>query len=995
MSKPIFDIVVIAKNESQTLPRLVSSVKEFMDRGGNFWVLDTGSTDSTIEVAKNLGCKVEAVGDKFRIKIDKKLADKINKKFVVKGEAPVVNIGESLFDFASARNYIAGFANNDFIFTPDCDEVFTKFDINKIEECIKNGVEQLEYNFVFSHDSLGNPVIKFMHCKAYDRRKLKWQNIIHEILVGNANKQFLGEEFVYLEHYQNEKTNRTGYLKGLAVDCYNNPENDRNSHYFAREMMYNGRFKSAIKEFENHISMGRWPTESAQSMLYIGDCFKALGDFDEMFKWYSKSIDKEVRREPLMRLAEYYFFKNMYTQVIAYCEAALTVTQLPFYSNFQPYYENIPHELLYISYWWAGNKEKSKEHWEKAISYCPTNPKYVFDGKFYRQQIIDKISVVMPFKNKIKMTEECIASLIANTPNLGEIILVDDHSEEKWTMTHPLIKYHLNKGTMVTGAWNYGASLAKYNYICWCNNDLLFSPNWEIPLIKALDNDTWLVSPYHTAGIKVPEDFPVGKDRKTNMGGNKTGLSFLGSCFMMERKNWIKVGPIDERLKLWSGDNYIYESTIYDFGRQVKEIKESYIHHFVSQTINRTEANEVTKKDMDMFDKIYAERNWGKRSKHPELSWTTPEIDLRLKLPIKDITKMRVLNIGVGDCWSGLAKQLRNIKFKSLHMVDVYQPYLDEAMKMEWMAEEITFELKDGKAKYNWKDYDLVMIFDVLEHIEKEESIRIVNEIQQAGVKLLVFGPLENEPRHNSFGVASQDHISFWTQEDFNRLGLTTELLPDFHHEDGKTFPAIWAYNYSDDFYPKISFVLPTMGTRPEGLKRCLDSINNLNYPKDKIETIIKYDDINNRIGVPKLLKKGIEESTGEWVVFASDDTELTPQVIIEALKIGKDGFVAFNTGELLPDGGNRCEHFIIRKDVIAKIGEVFDCRYFHTAVDNLLSAKMDKLGIFVRAEKAIVNHYHFSKGATMDETYKIGWNEECVKHDRALLKEDLEKLNA
>ena len=1002
MNNMNFSVCLIARNEALTLPRMIGSLKEFQERGGEILLLDTGSTDNTVEVATSLGCKVQAVGDKFRIKIDKELADKINAKFIVEDEAPVVKEGESLFDFASARNYIAGFASNDMIATPDCDEIYTKLDLDKVQEVIKNGAEQLEYEFVFSHDDFGNPVIKFRHCKFYNRNKLKWVGVVHEVLSGQAKIQYLGEDIIKLEHYQNEKTNRSGYLKGLAIDCFQNPDNDRNSHYFAREMMYLGRFKSAIKEFKNHISMNRWPTEAAQSMMLVGDCYAHLNDHDEALKWYAKSFDKEARREPLMRMAEYYARNGMHRQVIAYAEAALSITQLPFYSNYQPYYEDVPHALLYISYWWNGDRVKSEEHWKKAIAFNPRNPKYIEEGRFYRKEVQekDKISVVMPFKNKVKMTEECIASLIANTPNLGEIILINDHSEEEWTGALPnIVKYFVNKGTMVTDAWNYGASLANYNYICWCNNDLFFSPNWEKPLIEALSNDVWVASPYHTAGLQLPADFPVGKNRKSNMEGNKSGLPFLGSCFMMEKKNWLKVGPIDERLKLWCGDNYIYESVINDFGRQVKEVKESYIHHLVSQSIDRIAVSEITKNDMRTFDKIYEERRWGEKSKHPELSWTKDTIDLRLKLPTKDLTKMKVLNIGVGDTWSAVAKQLRNLKFKQLDMVDVYQPYLDNASKLAWMAKDITFTLKDGKAKYNWKDYDLVTIFDVLEHIEKEESIRIVKEIQEAGVKLLVFGPLEEEPRKNDFekdgeSIKSQDHISFWTEEDFINLGLKTELLKGFHLEDGMTWDALWAYNYSDEpkepAEPKISFIIPTLG-RPEGLKRCTDSIKNLNYPRHKLEIIIEPDSFENRIGVPKLLKDGIMESTGEWIVFASNDTEFTPDSINEALKVGNGGFVAFNTGELSADGGNRNEHFMIRKDIIAKIGEVFDTDFYHCGVDNLLAAKMDKLGIFVRADRAIVKHYHFTKGAEMDKTYEVGWSH--VEEDRALLVKKLAEL--
>ena len=183
MNKPKFSFALIARNEEETLPRLVKSLKEFQERGGDIWVLDTGSTDNTIEVAKSLGCKVEAVGDKFRINIDEDLAKKINEKFVVEGEEPVVNAGESLFDFASARNYIADFPEVDWIWMPDCDEIFTKFNIDEIEKAISEpGVTGLEYQFIFSHSPDGKPVIQFLHSKMYNRRNEEWRGIIHEIL---------------------------------------------------------------------------------------------------------------------------------------------------------------------------------------------------------------------------------------------------------------------------------------------------------------------------------------------------------------------------------------------------------------------------------------------------------------------------------------------------------------------------------------------------------------------------------------------------------------------------------------------------------------------------------------------------------------------------------------------------------------------------------------------------------------------------------------------
>lgn len=403
-----FSIVLIARNESKTLPRMVASLKDYQERGGEILVLDTGSTDNTAQVARDLGCIVHEVGDKFRINIDEELANAINTKFIVGDENPVVKAGDSLFDFASARNYIADFASNDFIFTPDCDEIWTKFDIDIITQVIDQGAEQIEYQFVFSHDANGNPLIKFMHCKAYNRKKLKWVGIIHEVLVGDAKRVYLDESVCKLEHYQNIETNRSGYLKGLAVDCFKNPDNDRNSHYFAREMMYLGRFQSAIKEFKNHIAMDRWDQENAQSMLYIGDCYRDLGDKDEMLKWYLKAIDKcPEKREPLMRLAEYYFKQSKFKQVILFASAALEITQVPFYSNYQPYYEHLPHELLYVAYWWEGDKVKSKEHFDKAFAYCPTNQKYKDDMVFY----YPKVSILIPTLGREEGLKRCLDSI--------------------------------------------------------------------------------------------------------------------------------------------------------------------------------------------------------------------------------------------------------------------------------------------------------------------------------------------------------------------------------------------------------------------------------------------------------------------------------------------------------------------------------------------------------------------------------------------------------
>jgi len=249
MQTPNFSVVLIAKNESKTLPKAMKSLEEFTSRGGEVILLDTGSTDGTAELARSLGCVVTEVGEKFIKIIDKNLADNINEAFVRNNETPIVKEGNRLFDFAAARNYATALASNDMICSLDADEAYTNFDIDRINQLIDEGYEQFEYNFVFSHDMYGKPAIKFIQSKFFDRRKIQWVGVVHEVLSGTGKRLLLPEETILLEHYQIPGgEHRSNYLVGLALDCYENQDKDRQSHYLAREMLWTNRPHSALSD---------------------------------------------------------------------------------------------------------------------------------------------------------------------------------------------------------------------------------------------------------------------------------------------------------------------------------------------------------------------------------------------------------------------------------------------------------------------------------------------------------------------------------------------------------------------------------------------------------------------------------------------------------------------------------------------------------------------------------------------------------------------------
>lgn len=393
-----FSFCLIARNEAKTLPRLLESLSAFKAAGGEVCLLDTGSTDDTVKIAREWGCKVEEAGDIYRHTITKEEAHAINEKFVVGYEKAVILPDDSYFNFGNARNHAASLSSLDIVSFVDADEVLVKLDFEAINALIERGFNQFEYDFVFAHDEQGRPGIEFVQSKFYDRTKMHWNGIIHEVLAGEGNRTFLPKAIFGLEHWQNPETNRGGYLKGLAVDCFNNPDSDRNSHYFAREMMYLDRPQSAIQEFQRHVDMNRWQAEKAQSLIYMGDCYGKLDMSNEQQNCYSEAFyASPEKREALLRLAQFYKHKKNPKAVAAFTAAAMEIPWNGFYADSKADYQHIPHELMYWAKGWLGDIPAARYHILEALKYQPYNHEYCRDTQFYFEYAAPLIEGWMTF----------------------------------------------------------------------------------------------------------------------------------------------------------------------------------------------------------------------------------------------------------------------------------------------------------------------------------------------------------------------------------------------------------------------------------------------------------------------------------------------------------------------------------------------------------------------------------------------------------------------
>jgi hypothetical protein len=160
-------------------------------------------------------------------------------------------------------------------------------------------------------------------------------------------------------------------------------------------------------------------------------------------------------------------------------------------------------------------------------------------------------------------------------------------------------------------------------------------------------------------------------------------------------------------------------------------------------------------------------------------------VNLKSKLSGYECEHLKVLNVGGGgDAVVGLPPQLREIEFGQLDHLDVYAPSLEKAKGVKWSAKTVNFIPEDIR-NFDFSDYDLLLMFDVVEHLPKEDAIELLRKVKHA----FIFIPLETGELISGDGIPFMCHLSRWTEQEFIDLGFKTEVFENFHGN----FDTMWA----------------------------------------------------------------------------------------------------------------------------------------------------------------------------------------------------------
>jgi tetratricopeptide (TPR) repeat protein len=333
-------IYTIALNEKQFVDKWFEAAKD----ADYLMIADTGSTDGTIERARELGIVVHS------IKV-----------------AP--------WRFDDARNAALALlpADIDMCISLDMDEVITPNWRAPLQSAWERGVTRPRYKHIWSWNDDGSPGLEFSYDHIHSRNNYRWRHPVHECLYvyGIEEKQEWIPE-IETHHHPDPTKSRSQYLPLLALSVKEDPYNDRNAFYYGRELYFYGQYIEAAAELKRHLSLptARWAPERAASMRFIAKALPA-----EAESWLRKAIDEAPgRREPWVDLAKLYYERKDWKNSLECAKEALAIKEKPLeYLCEAEAWGAAPHDYAAIAAYNLEMFKEAAEYAQEAYNLDPEN----------------------------------------------------------------------------------------------------------------------------------------------------------------------------------------------------------------------------------------------------------------------------------------------------------------------------------------------------------------------------------------------------------------------------------------------------------------------------------------------------------------------------------------------------------------------------------------------------------------------------------------------
>ncbi len=230
--------------------------------------------------------------------------------------------------------------------------------------------------------------------------------------------------------------------------------------------------------------------------------------------------------------------------------------------------------------------------------------------------------IIIPIWNQLKLTRECIESIIKYTDHPYRLILVDNNSDagtkeylRGLKASDPNVLLIENKDNLgYIKAVNIGISSSESEFIVVLNNDTLVTDGWLGELVEILKSNTSiaLLNPAsNNLGVKPGPDESINDlaIRLKESKGEWIELnSAVGFCMVFKRNLTKLIGLFDEVYGMGNFEDTDYSRRVQSYGFKCAMAKGSYVWHKQNTSFNLIKSfNSSFNKNKKIF-----ESRWGK-----------------------------------------------------------------------------------------------------------------------------------------------------------------------------------------------------------------------------------------------------------------------------------------------------------------------------------------------------------------------------------------------
>lgn len=342
-------VYTIALNEEQFVKPWAESAKE----ADYLLIADTGSKDNTVSVARDLGVHV------LEVSIDP-------------------------WRFDDARNAALATIPKDidYCIALDMDEVLLPGWKQELEQMLQQGVTRPRYKYTWSWKGDGSPGLQYGGDKIHLRKGYRWKHPVHEVLVTDRLQEIQGWCGLEIHHHPDPTKSRGQYFPLLKVAVEEDPYDDRNAHYYARELYFAGMYEEAREEFQRHLKLPTavWKPERAASMRYLSKV-----DPENRRSWLQKAAKEDPsRREAFVELALLEYSEHRWKECLAIAKKAIAIQEKPLDYLCEDFaWGSTPYDLAAVASYNLGDLKTALKYGQIALDIEPSNERLARNLSFY------------------------------------------------------------------------------------------------------------------------------------------------------------------------------------------------------------------------------------------------------------------------------------------------------------------------------------------------------------------------------------------------------------------------------------------------------------------------------------------------------------------------------------------------------------------------------------------------------------------------------------